>query len=182
MKLAKQVPPIKGRAAPKTARARSDAGAAALEFVLVLPILLALVFGIIFFGYIFAAQISLNSSARDAARAGVVQPIVSGTTETCTQIANAARLGAVTIGVAADGLPIGVTVVGPAGKCTLPSGSSTVTLSPTTLTTPCLGSNVGGVDPQLTVSLTFTAVSPVPLMPLNSVDLKAKGGFQCEYS
>ena len=72
MKSLRQIRSAKRRAARLTMRRRKDTGAAAVEFVLVLPILLALVFGIIYFGYIFAAQISLNSSARDAARSLVV--------------------------------------------------------------------------------------------------------------
>lgn len=50
---------------------RSEAGAAALEFVLVAPLLLALIFGIITFGYAFALQNSLRELAAGAARATV---------------------------------------------------------------------------------------------------------------
>ncbi len=50
---------------------RSEAGAAALEFVLVAPLLLALIFGISAFGYAFALQNSLRELAAGAARATV---------------------------------------------------------------------------------------------------------------
>ncbi len=45
-----------------------DRGAAAVEFALVLPILLVLVFGIIDFGRAYMAQISLTQAAREGAR------------------------------------------------------------------------------------------------------------------
>ena len=178
MKSANQARYMKSRAERRKARLRRDAGAAAVEFALVLPILLALVFGIIYFGYIFAAQISLNSSARDASRAGVVQPI-SGTAMDCNAIAQAARTGALTIGL--DTTKIKVKITGPAYTCTLNTdGTATGDLAKLMCTQPPLPavqSNAG-----LTVELAYTAVSPVPLVPLSSVNLKATGAFQCEYN
>jgi Flp pilus assembly protein TadG len=54
-------PPARGR----TAR---DRGSAAVEFALVLPILLLILFGIIDFGRALNAQIELTGAARDGAR------------------------------------------------------------------------------------------------------------------
>ncbi|MBI1220161.1 MAG: pilus assembly protein [Rhodobacteraceae bacterium] len=50
---------------------RGTDGAAALEFALVAPLLFALLFGIIVFGYAFALQNSLQELTADAARATV---------------------------------------------------------------------------------------------------------------
>ncbi|MGN6333601.1 MAG: TadE/TadG family type IV pilus assembly protein [Motilibacteraceae bacterium] len=50
-----------------------DAGAAAVEFALVLPLLVMLVFGIIEFGLAFNAKIELAGAAREAARTMVVK-------------------------------------------------------------------------------------------------------------
>ena len=47
---------------------RGERGAAAVEFALVLPILLTLVFGIVEFGWAFGQQVSLGNAAREAAR------------------------------------------------------------------------------------------------------------------
>jgi hypothetical protein len=51
------------------ARLRRDSGAAAVEFALVLPLLLLILFGIIDFGRMLNAQITINEAAREGARA-----------------------------------------------------------------------------------------------------------------
>ena len=49
-------------------RWRSERGAAAVEFALVVPILLALLLGVIEFGHYFNVQISATHAARETAR------------------------------------------------------------------------------------------------------------------
>lgn len=46
----------------------NDGGAAAVEFALILPILVLLLFGILWFGLILNTQISLSGAAREGAR------------------------------------------------------------------------------------------------------------------
>jgi Flp pilus assembly protein TadG len=53
---------------PSSGRKTSDRGTAAVEFVLVLPVLLLIVFGIIDFGRALNAQISLTGAAREGVR------------------------------------------------------------------------------------------------------------------
>jgi Flp pilus assembly pilin Flp len=48
---------------------RQERGAAAVEFALVLPVLLLVIFGIIDFGRMLAAKIALTEAAREGARA-----------------------------------------------------------------------------------------------------------------
>lgn len=167
VKSLKRVRSAKRQATPKTTQPGSDTGAAAVEFALVLPVLLLVIFGIITWGFIFAAQISLNGSARDAARAGVVKSLGStGAAKTCSEIVTLARDGAVTIGV--DTTKIDITVTGPAGTCSTTSPSYN-------------GEMCSATNGQLVVVLRYTAVSPVPLVPPRSVGLKATGAFQCEF-
>jgi Flp pilus assembly protein TadG len=47
---------------------RSERGAAAVEFALVMPLLFLLVFGIIEFGFIFNKELSVTHSAREGVR------------------------------------------------------------------------------------------------------------------
>jgi Flp pilus assembly protein TadG len=183
MKSAKQARSTKSRSSPTAAQTRREAGAAAVEFVLVLPILLALVFGIVNFGFIFAAQISLNSSARDAARAGVVKPLAStGTALTCSQIAANARAFAATIGLDTNKIKItvsSITAAGTTGTCTSPKDNGAETGD--TAKTLCTQPTTPIVTTQIKVYLEYTAVSPVPYVPPSQATLTATGVFQCEY-
>ena len=57
---------------PTGPRPERSRGAAAVEFALVLPILVALLFGIIEFGRIYNAKLTLANAAREAARDYVI--------------------------------------------------------------------------------------------------------------
>ena len=157
-------------------RQRDERGASAVEFALVLPILLLVVFGVIAYGFVFAAQLNLNSSARDASRAGVVQPL-SGTGLTCLQIATQAKNSSSTIGLSPSKVTVVVSSPTATGTptCTVaPNGSS----SGSTTVKMCTGSTSGG---QLVVKISYPPKVPVPLIPLPST-LYGTGSFSCEYS
>lgn len=64
------VPARRGR--PWRAVRRRDGGAAALEFALVIPVLILLLVGIIEFGFMFQAQLALTHAAREGARMAAV--------------------------------------------------------------------------------------------------------------
>lgn len=53
---------------------RDDRGAAALEFALILPILVMLVFGVIAFGYMLSFRQALSQAAAEGGRAAAVRP------------------------------------------------------------------------------------------------------------
>lgn len=57
----------------KTRHSGSEDGAAAVEFALVLPVLLLLILGLIEFSLIFNTQISLTNAAREGARVMAIQ-------------------------------------------------------------------------------------------------------------
>ena len=88
----------------KPARRGVETGASAVEFALVMPILMLIVFGIIVYGMVFAQSLSLSNSARQAARSGVVDTAGG----TCDQIINLAKDSADTMGM--DGSDATVTV------------------------------------------------------------------------
>lgn len=56
-----------------------ERGAAALEFGLVIPVILMMIFGVIQYGFVYWSLQTASATAREAARALIV-----GTTETCT--------------------------------------------------------------------------------------------------
>ena len=57
----------------RTERRNRERGAAAVEFALVLPILIMLIFGIIDFGRMLNARITITEAAREGARAAALQ-------------------------------------------------------------------------------------------------------------
>ena len=72
---------------------RRDRGAAAVEFALVLPILVALLLGIIEFGYAMYVQAAISGAAREGAR----ELAISSSTASAQQAAANAALPAVTL-------------------------------------------------------------------------------------
>jgi len=159
-------------------RRNSESGAAAVEFALVVPILLVIVFGVITFGMVFASQLSMNSAARDAARAGVVQNL-NAAGLTCSQIAAQARAQVDPLG--GKSTDVAITVTGPDGStaCSIAKNTASVTGSGST----AMCTNSSGLTGQLVVKLTYTANSPLNLIPAaSSIPLSAAGSFTCEYS
>jgi hypothetical protein len=73
----------------------SDRGAAAVEFALVVPVLLMILFGIIDYGLFFNNSLSVKQGVREAARQGVVTNYGSGCTMawSTTPSANMQKLG-----------------------------------------------------------------------------------------
>lgn len=76
-------------------RTGGDRGAAAVEFALVVPILLLLVFGIIDYGAVYADSISARNGVREAARQGVVSNFNGGTTLAGVATAAESNIGAI---------------------------------------------------------------------------------------
>lgn len=53
-------------------RGRRDGGATAVEFAIVVPLLLLILFGLIDFGRLFFVEVSLNAASREGARASAL--------------------------------------------------------------------------------------------------------------
>jgi Flp pilus assembly protein TadG len=125
-----------------------DRGAAAVEFALLLPVLLLLVCGIIDFGRALNAQITLTQAARVGARmAALSLPNVVSQTE-----AEAAATGL-------SGTTATVTVSCPSGSG--PTSDATVKVSyPFTFVTPigAIAKLFGGSGPGSSLTLTATEV------------------------
>jgi Flp pilus assembly protein TadG len=72
---------------------RDEAGAALVEYALVLPALLALVFGVMQLGGMAWTQEALNYAVQEAARCAVVRPDLCGTPDAIQQYAAGQALG-----------------------------------------------------------------------------------------
>lgn len=141
-------------------RHREERGAVAVEFALVVPILLVLFFGIVNVGIVLAQQLSLSNSARQAARFAVVD--VEG--RICGEIENEARSAAETIGMEAT--DPSYVLGGATGTCERPCADSVATT-------------------DITVTLTyyseFVVPMPIPGVP-SGMNIEGEGIFRCEYN
>lgn len=140
-------------------RSRDQSGASAVEFALVAPLLLFIVFGIIDFGVVFAQNLAINNAAREGARFGAVRG------NTCEAITD--KVVDSSQSIALDGVAEGDVAIAPG------CGADG----------PCTGSAEGD---RITVTVTHEAPFLVPL-PLpgdwaESVTLTGHGEFRCEYS
>lgn len=99
----------------------SDRGAAAVEFALVLPLLLALTLGIIAFGHAFHIQSVLDNAARDAVRIYALQDSGNPAAD--------ARARAIESASTSIALTSGQIAVGPAGCPAGRNARVTITLT-----------------------------------------------------
>lgn len=79
-------------AMPPSSRPRRETGAAAVEFALVAPILILLVFGIVSYGYMLSFRQAMSQGAAEGARAGAVWSTAYAPSQDAQRIA-AARAG-----------------------------------------------------------------------------------------
>ena len=137
---------------------RTERGAAAVEFALVVPFLILLIIGMVNFGVVLSQQLSLSNAARQAARYAVVDG------PTCSDVENEARNALGAPGMDSSAPTVGI--VG--GSCPKP----------------CAGS-ASRADKNVTVTLNYasTWVVPFPIPGLgSSIALEGKGKFRCEFS
>jgi len=93
MKLTEWIhPAIRGRRSRQTSRPRREGprarGAAVVEFAVVLPLLLTILFGIIEYGWVFMVRQTLQTSAREGARIAILQTSTEPYTAALSRIAD----------------------------------------------------------------------------------------------
>ena len=145
-------------------RPPDEGGAAAVEFALVMPILVLLISGIIGFGVVFAQQLALSNSVRQAARAAVVSNGL-----TCQAMADQARTDATTMFVTTANVGVSVQRRTTAGVTSSPCGLPA--------NKPCAG---GQLDDTLVVTGTYVSTLSLPFFQ-PSFNLSAIGSFRCEF-
>jgi Flp pilus assembly protein TadG len=94
--------------AGRGSRPRDQKGAAAVEFALVVPLLLLLVFGVISYGYMLSFRQALSQGAAEGARAAAVSPYPdSGDKEQAALDAINDALGVDAYGISCSGAAVG---------------------------------------------------------------------------
>jgi Flp pilus assembly protein TadG len=156
----------------------ADRGAAAVEFVLVLPVLVMLLFGIIEFGLYFAQQLSVSNAARQGARFAAVPNYTGGVSgSTCAAILREVQDAAGTIGMKGSDVSVTVTTTGNAASC--PTASNEADLGAAATTVPCIGNRVGQ---SVVVRAEFTGHLLIPLVVSDpAVHVTSTGTYRCEF-
>lgn len=163
---------------------RDDTGASAVEFAMILPLLLLVVFGVINFGFLLAQNATLSNAVREGARYGSVNAY-SGT-HTCANVVSAVRGAANTVGMSGSKVKVVVSRVDGSGAVVAGGGCQADAGGATTGATkdqaPCLGSPTASPY-RLKVDATY--VSPLFLAApgvASSWTIDGSGSYQCEYS
>jgi Flp pilus assembly protein TadG len=144
-------------------RSRGDAGAAAVELAIVLPLLILLVFGIIEFSLLWHQSQGLQASAREGARvAALPQNTVSEIT---------ARVRDALSGTVANSS----SVAQPTVVVRRPNGT-TVTFTNSN-DRPC---NLQPAGSEVIVTVSYDSSLNIPLWKSATKTLKGKGDFKCE--
>jgi Flp pilus assembly protein TadG len=162
---------------------RHDCGAAAVEFALVSPLLLLIVFGIINFGFLFSQQLTLNNGVREGDRRAVVSGPAAP--RTCDGII--ASVQNQLSGLAMNSSNVRVKVTQDGWTNTESCGTSFVstTFGSTATNVPCVGSfdTATNAGRSLIVEAQYVAAIPVAFPPFpTTLTLSSKAVFRCEFS
>jgi Flp pilus assembly protein TadG len=162
------------------ARARHDDGASAVEFALVLPLLLLLVFGIINFGILFSQQLSLNNAVREGARRAVVADPAAA--RTCNQIITSVQNQLSGIALNARNVQVLVSTDGFTSSQPCSTTWSSTTFPSNGANLPCKGSFNGGSGGNLVVQARYVSQIPVSFPPFpTTLTISSKAVYRCEY-
>lgn len=168
--------------APRGRLSRTDAGAAAVELALVLPILLLVAFGIVNFGILFSQQLTINNGVREGARRAVVAD--PSAPRTCDQIIASVRNQL--SGVALDASKVQIKVSQDGWSDSNGCGSSFVTTSfgARGSQVPCINSySATSRSGSLVVEAQYVSDIPVSVPPFpTTLTLSSKAVYRCEFT
>ena len=145
----------------KSRHVRNERGASAVEFALVVPLLIVVVFGILNFGVVFGQSLALGNGARQAARLGATFG------PTCADIRTSAKNNSSSIGLTPGNIADSNISINGSTSCVQP---------------PCKGSTAGAsVRVVVAYRSNFVVPMPIPGFP-SGVDIQGQGEFRCEFS
>lgn len=178
--------PVGGRAALLPGISGRDRGAVIVEFALLAPILLVLVFGIINYGVYLSQQLALNNGVRQGVRLAVVAGNPSN--QSCGQVvtsvqgasgpAIAMNTGDVSVRVqrvsSANTSTVGLECFGGSNTVTTPSGSN--------VNTRVCAANTGDNSIRAEATYNTSFIIPVPFLPAPTTTLTATAVYRCEFT
>lgn len=161
-------------------RRTDDRGASAVEFALVVPLLLVLLFGIINFGVLFSQQLTMNNSVREGARRAVVGD--PNAPRSCAQIITSVRNELAALALDPDEVDVQITTDGFTSSQPCPGGFVSSYGSGGD-NIPCKGSYNDGDAGSLVVEARYESDILVSFPPFpTSLTLTSKAVYRCEFS
>ena len=160
-------------------RRGADRGAVAVEFALILPILVMILFGIIEFGFVLAQKAALSSAVREGARYGSVNIYADavGDPRDCGDVLTKSLENISTLDMGESDVSVEVKMGQNVGGASLVCDSDG---NGTSSTLPCDGS--AGED-NLYVIASYPADLNIPLTPIHTgITLSSTGAYRCEYN
>lgn len=158
-----------------------------MEFAIILPLLMMVLFGIMGFGFAMAQSASLASGAREGARLGAVNGVAAGSVDhDCGDVVAQAREQAQTIGVQPTDVEVTVSRVSSTGSAVTVCSAGVGAVTPSGGVPPCTDSAATAAT-EATVRVTtklydraFTI--PVPgASILTPETLEKTAEYRCEY-
>ena len=138
-------------------RMRGDCGSAAVEFAIVIPVLLLLVLGTVEFGRVFWFQNSLTNAARVGARTMAIE--ASAANPNAVSDAKAQTVGAATVAPALTTAQVTVSTSQGTSNCVLPANGAAV---------------------YVTVTIAYPITQLTGFLPVYPSALAAKASVRCD--
>ena len=162
---------------------RGDSGASAVEFALIVPLLMLIIFGIINFGILFSQQITINNGVREGARRAVVAD-PAAPPRSCDQIITSVRNQLSGIALNAAQVQIKVSQNGWSDGNGCGSSSATTNFGGSGTNIPCTnGYNAANHSGSLVVEARYPSSIPVSFPPFpTTMTLTSKAVYRCEFT
>jgi Flp pilus assembly protein TadG len=168
----------------------ADSGASAVEFALVVPILLLLVFGIIDYGFVFSQQSTLNNGVREGARRAVVADPFAGATvsanpRTCDGIITSIKNQLSGLGLNSANVQVKVTQDGWTNGSGCGNSFQTTTFAGNAAHLPCVGSFNAATNTArgIIVEVKYVSSIPIAFPPFpTTMTLTSKAVYRCEFN
>lgn len=169
---------------------RDESGAVAIEFALVVPVLILIVFGIINFGFVFSQQSTLNNAVREGARRAVVNdPFVgasaSANPRTCDGIITSIKNELAGLALDTDAVEVRVSQDGWTNAEGCGNTFQTSSFGGSDGNVPCKGSFDTSTNTarSLVVETRYVSDIPVSFPPFpTTLTLTSKAVYRCEFS